>query len=86
VAVAMETHIKGESTESQKTREAFGQQVQLWNSPKPNGHTQEETKKASASTQQTVATRPACPECSGELRMQEGCAICTLCAWNECGG
>ncbi len=27
-----------------------------------------------------------CPECGGPLAFQEGCVICQVCAWNQCGG
>ena len=32
------------------------------------------------------ATGFACPECGGTVAFQEGCVICQICAWNQCGG
>lgn len=32
------------------------------------------------------ATGFACPECGGTVAFQEGCVICQVCAWNQCGG
>ena len=27
-----------------------------------------------------------CPECGGPVAFQEGCVVCQVCAWNQCGG
>lgn len=31
------------------------------------------------------STNQMCPECGGPVAFQEGCVICQVCAWNQCG-
>ncbi|MBI2872324.1 MAG: adenosylcobalamin-dependent ribonucleoside-diphosphate reductase [Chloroflexi bacterium] len=69
VAIALSRHALGKSTEEQRLRESYGEQMALFPKGKAgNGHGQ-----------------PPCPECGGPVLMQEGCAVCQVCAWNRCG-
>ena len=84
VGLALEHHIQGDTTESKRLRGTFGSQMSLWPRKKPNGHAYEENGESGGA--RFVGQRPACPECGGTIVMQEGCAVCQACAWNECGG
>ena len=77
VALALLHHAMKDSPEAKRLRESFGAQMTLWPREGSNGE---------GNGNGHGKSHALCPECDGPVLMQEGCAVCTACGWNRCGG
>ena len=74
VALALRKHSTPTGEGAPELQEAFGEQLGLPIQSKGNGNGN------------AYGQRPVCPECDGPVAFQEGCVVCQVCAWNQCGG
>ena len=68
---------------AQETEESYGAQLGF---PVNNGNGHANGHGKVEAYQPVSAVGFSCPECGGPVAFQEGCVICQVCAWNQCGG
>ena len=68
---------------AQETEESYGAQLGF---PVNNGNGHANGHGKVEVYQPVSAVGFSCPECGGPVAFQEGCVICQVCAWNQCGG
>ena len=68
---------------AQQTEESYGAQLGF---PVNNGNGHANGNGKLEVVQPVEAVGFSCPECGGPVAFQEGCVICQVCAWNQCGG
>ena len=68
---------------AQEMEESYGAQLGF---PVNNGNGHANSHGKVEAKQPVSAVGFSCPECGGPVAFQEGCVICQVCAWNQCGG